>query len=270
MIVSMNKEQFEEYAMRGHSESSIVVAVNSFAGSDIFAIENRLNNIEDILWLRFNDTEYSGGELGGMVESDAIKIVNFVLEYKDVDNIIVANDSGIKRSNAIALAIQESVDYTTDINESYRNEMNRLCYSFLKQSFDARYKRENSKSLSSKNVDGEPEYLRLSKEIEEHIINEDIKLGESLPTIRDFAETFDVSVLTANICYKRLVDLGLIEYSKEDDKYFVIYKSGVYEYSFNDAEIKEMDKLLSNVVRIARKNKISIDDIIQTLKIMSK
>ena len=266
MLRVMNRDAFEDYASEGHSLKTCAIVINHFGDTGILAIENYVNGIHKMLWLRFNDTEYVNSESGAISRSDVDKIIRFVNENKDAE-IIVAEDSATCRcANAVAAAIIEVTSKNRENKElkGLKSNMNRLCFAMLKD------KLEEVEGLSIVRIDtedNEPEYIKLSKRIEENILNCEIQYKELLPDIVSMSDTFEVSILTVIKAYERLIKLDLI--SKESNgEYRVTYRKGVYKDRFDDKKQIEMDNLLHKVVDIAIENKIDIKDVHSLLDVI--
>ena len=266
MLRVMNRDAFENYASERHSLKTSAIIINHFGDPGIMAIENYVNGIHKILWLRYNDTEYINSESGAISKSDVDKIIRFVNENKDAE-IIVAEDSATCRcANAVAAAIIEVTSKNGENKElkSLKSNMNRLCFAMMKD------KLEEVEELSIVKIDtkdDEPEYIKLSKRIEENILNCEIQYNELLPDIVSMSETFKVSTLTVVKAYERLIRLDLIS-NASNGEYRVTYRKGIYKDTFDDKKQIEMDKLLHKVIGIAIENGIDIKEVHSLLDII--
>lgn len=109
--------EMQRYAWREHSETSIVISINSSSEFFLEIPYNPKNGIKKLLSLSFDDIDKKQyddmvadgyGSVVLMSEQDAARIVSFVKKYKDsVDGIIVHCDAGVSRSAGVMAAIMK-------------------------------------------------------------------------------------------------------------------------------------------------------------------
>lgn len=128
----MNKTQAEEYSLTAHNKESIVISIASRGCNTAFIMPNTINKIADILYVQFNDTDDTDMLYGGIEDTEAIKIVDFIEKYNSINTelgLIVHCEAGQSRSAGVAAAIMKYLynDDTPIFNNS-RYTPNMLCY----------------------------------------------------------------------------------------------------------------------------------------------
>ena len=132
IIEVMNMVQAEEYAMQSHKEKSVIISITSCAGFAAFIPKGDVNGIQDVLHLKFNDTDSKSSLDGGITNKEAKKIHDFVNKYKDIstiDKCIVHCEAGQSRSAGVAAAIMKYLnDDDTPIFNNHKYTPNMSCY----------------------------------------------------------------------------------------------------------------------------------------------
>lgn len=105
-ILVKSRALAEAYSKEQHEEKSIVISIAAVGQEDANISCTEENNIQDILFMHFNDVSNEGDE-GAITEADAEEIKAFVNQYKDseIDQIIVHCVAGQCRSAGVASAI---------------------------------------------------------------------------------------------------------------------------------------------------------------------
>lgn len=119
-------------------------------------------------------------------------------------------------------------------------------------------------NLIISNSSQEPIYEQIAKQIKNNIIKGELEEGEMLPSIRGLAQELQISVITTKRAYEELEREGFIE---------TVPGKGSFVSTQNKELIKEKklkmieDKLLE-VIEESKNLNISIEDLIQMLKLM--
>ncbi len=114
------------------------------------------------------------------------------------------------------------------------------------------------------NSSQEPIYEQIIKQIKNNIIKGELEEGEMLPSIRGLAQELQISVITTKRAYEELEHEGFIE---------TVPGKGSFVSTQNKELIKEKrlkileDKLIE-VIEESKDLNISIEDLIQMLKLM--
>lgn len=128
----MSKKRAEEYALEEHTEQSVIISITSCGGFGAFIIPNRVNKVLDVLHLKFNDTDDISDISGGISDTNAINIKDFVNKYKnskDELKLIVHCEAGQSRSAGVAGAIMKYLyNDDTPIFNKAQYTPNMLCY----------------------------------------------------------------------------------------------------------------------------------------------
>ena len=138
-VCVMSRLLAEEYSRGKHDESSVLISIASKEQPDAEVSCNEDNNLKDILFLHFNDTDSLDVDSGHIVDEDAEQIKEFVNKYKDtdIDTLIVNCGAGQSRSAGVAAAI---LMYLTgsdrQIYDDKKYTPNRLCYSTVLKAFN--------------------------------------------------------------------------------------------------------------------------------------
>lgn len=138
-VCVLSRLMAEEYSLGQHEESAVLISIASKEQPDADVTCNETNNLKDILFLHFNDTDSPEKDSGHIVDEDAEKIRDFVNKYKDtdIDTLIVNCGAGQSRSAGVAAAV---LMYLTgsdrQIYDDKRYTPNRLCYSTVLKAFN--------------------------------------------------------------------------------------------------------------------------------------
>lgn len=128
----LNKTQAEEFALQKHDKQYIIISIASRKNNKAFIKHNEYNNIKDILFISFNDTDSSIVAYGGITVNEATKIVKFINKYIHTEadiNLIVHCEAGQSRSAGVAAAIMKYLyNNDTDIFNNRYYKPNMLCY----------------------------------------------------------------------------------------------------------------------------------------------
>lgn len=129
-VVVMNKSNVEDYAMSKHENTSVVISIASRGSNKAFVVPCTVNNIKDVLFLNFNDTDDISSIYGCIERKEAEEISKFVKKYSDeIDTIIVQCEAGQSRSAGTAAAIMKYLfNDDTAIFNNQRYTPNMLCY----------------------------------------------------------------------------------------------------------------------------------------------
>jgi predicted protein tyrosine phosphatase len=131
-IEVMNQKDVEAYAMEANFETSVIISIASRGMPSAIIIPCNINNIVDVLYLNFNDTDDNRLEFGGIDKTDAKKIKDFVLKYEEdysIDKIIVNCEAGQSRSSGVAAAILKYMfNDDSQIFDNHKYIPNMLCY----------------------------------------------------------------------------------------------------------------------------------------------
>lgn len=117
--------------------------------------------------------------------------------------------------------------------------------------------------IISSSID-KPIYEQIVSQIKEMIMTGQLKSGDTLPSMRKLAKSLHVSVITTQKAYETLSRDGFIE---------TIPAKGTFVSSANKDFIVEenrrrIEAMLNDTVILARENGISLETLIDTLKIL--
>lgn len=121
----MARTTCERYCTQNHPKTSVIISIKTSWDKECPKIYcDKKNNVQDILFLSFDDTE---DYRYGMQESDGVKVAHFVDKYLDmVDVIIIHCDAGVLRSAGVLYAIlkyYEGVDKTNKVHNELAYNM---------------------------------------------------------------------------------------------------------------------------------------------------
>lgn len=138
-IIVKSQKMAEEYGRGQHGESSILISIaaKEDPSADVKCTEE--NNIRDILFLKFNDTDNPDEENGHIVDADAEQIKDFVNRYlnTNIDTIIVNCGAGQSRSAGVAAAIMMHLTGSNrEIFDDKKYTPNKLCYRTVLKAFE--------------------------------------------------------------------------------------------------------------------------------------
>ena len=114
------------------------------------------------------------------------------------------------------------------------------------------------------NTNGVPIYEQIKEQLKNKILNNELKSGELLPSIRVLAKDLKCSVITTKNAYTTLENEGFIK---------SIPSKGFYVANINkelilEEQFKKIESLLENVVSISKNNNITKKNIIEILNIL--
>ncbi len=119
----MARTTCERYCTQNHPKTSVIISIKTSWDKEWPQLYcDKRNNIKDILFLSFDDTE---DPRYGMQEADGIKVAQFVNTYFDaVETIIIHCDGGISRSAGVLYALL----YYYEGNDKTEKRHNKLAY----------------------------------------------------------------------------------------------------------------------------------------------
>lgn len=117
-------------------------------------------------------------------------------------------------------------------------------------------------SLSS----AEPIYTQIVNQIRRSILSGELQPGDSLPSIRQLAKDLQISVITTKRAYEELEKEGLID-SVVGKGSFV---SGANKEFIRERRIKQLEEKLLEVIRESRELQMSLQDVIEHLKLLDE
>ncbi len=120
-------------------------------------------------------------------------------------------------------------------------------------------------NINISNADGTPIYQQISDQIKTMILEEKLKEGDMLPSMRNLALELRISFMTTKRAYEELERDGFIE-SYTGKGSFV--KAQTIEL-FREAQMKKVEELLFAASDKARKCGLSIDDLHQMLDLVN-
>ncbi|HHX66581.1 MAG: GntR family transcriptional regulator [Miniphocaeibacter sp.] len=107
-----------------------------------------------------------------------------------------------------------------------------------------------------------PIYEQISSQIKNLILNNKLKPGDKLPSMRELAKILQVSVITTQKAYEELLEDGHIEtivgkgtFVKKSNTSFIL-----------DEQYKELEDKVDEIVRIAKQYKIEEEYLIKLIK----
>lgn len=114
------------------------------------------------------------------------------------------------------------------------------------------------------NSSGVPIYEQIKEQIKAKIVSNELKAGELLPSIRNFAKDLRCSVITTKNAYEELVNEGYVK---------TIPSKGFYVAEINldvarEEQLNKIERILDSVVNIAKTNNISRKTINEMLDIL--
>lgn len=114
------------------------------------------------------------------------------------------------------------------------------------------------------NSSGVPIYEQIKEQIKVKIVSNELKAGELLPSIRNFAKDLRCSVITTKNAYEELVNEGYVK---------TIPSKGFYVAEINldvarEEQLNKIERILDSAVNIAKTNNISRKTINEMLDIL--
>lgn len=108
---------------------------------------DQLPNIKLAFWDLIRSVEHKGQVLRPPPESDARKIVNFLLKHKNDKNIVIVNcAAGVSRSGAIAQFCSDYLDYKWDAFCKSNSAPNSVLYRLMVNYYQYLLENENIKN----------------------------------------------------------------------------------------------------------------------------
>ena len=116
------------------------------------------------------------------------------------------------------------------------------------------------------NSNGIPIYEQIKNQLKNKILNNELKEGELLPSIRSLARDLKCSVITTKNAYEELEKEGFV---------ITVPAKGIYVATINKDLVKErqltkIEELLKEVLILSKTCDIKQKDIIEILEILSK
>ena len=114
------------------------------------------------------------------------------------------------------------------------------------------------------NSSNEPIYQQITSQIKTMIIDGTLKTGDSMPSMRNLANSLHVSVITAQHAYEDLQKDGFIE---------TVAGKGTFVSAQNKDFIKEeqlriIEEKIEDIVKIAKIYDVSLENMIKTLTVI--
>lgn len=279
-VMVKNIDEIESYAFDSHKEKSIVISIYSYGKQKAFINASKINNILDILFMQFNDTDDRSIESGGMTEDQAYKIYEFIYKHRndDIDAIIFQCEEGYSRSAGCASALERVLFSSSDILESPDYDINILCYNLVYAEFcdnksllmnylesaEVREQKRIAEQLKNGTSEGYVEYEEIVADISQGIQNKTLKAGQSLPSVRELANAMNRSLYTVSLAYRLLENEGLIK--KISNGVYIV--SGNTKAAYNDEQYKEIEKQLLDIVALSKKANVSFRDLVSMINIL--
>lgn len=113
----MTSQELEEYSMQKHDNKQVVIQITSTGHPEPFLMPYKYNNIQDTLFLEFNDVinDDPFGQYAKMTVYEARAIHQFFLKHvDDADVLIVAQDKTRQRATGVVKALADF--YSQDID----------------------------------------------------------------------------------------------------------------------------------------------------------
>lgn len=114
------------------------------------------------------------------------------------------------------------------------------------------------------NSSGEPIYEQIVSQIKSQIMSGTLKAGDALPSMRNLAAALRISVITTKRAYEELEKQGFIE-SYTGKGSFVKAQNAQL---LREENLREAEQLLCEAVEKAKLSSISLEELIQILKII--
>ncbi|SHK40376.1 transcriptional regulator, GntR family [Hathewaya proteolytica DSM 3090] len=115
------------------------------------------------------------------------------------------------------------------------------------------------------NSSGEPIYSQIEEQIKNQILTNVLQAHEPLPSIRGLAKDLRISVITTKRAYDELEHEGFI-YTLPGKGSFVNVQDKAL---LKETIMRNMEDYLSKALEEAQKAGISLDEVIETLKLLS-
>jgi transcriptional regulator, gntR family len=109
-----------------------------------------------------------------------------------------------------------------------------------------------------------PIYEQIIAQIKNMIMSGELVAGESLPSMRALAKSIHVSVITVQKAYEELQRDGFIETEIGRGTYVLARNKEFYK----EQQQKKMEEYLQLAIEVAKENAISLEKMIEILKIL--
>lgn len=109
-----------------------------------------------------------------------------------------------------------------------------------------------------------PIYEQITKQIKGMIIKGELKEGDELPSIRSLARELQISVITTKRAYEELEGEGFIETVPGKGSYV----AGQNQELLKEKKLKIIEDKLSDVVDESKMLGLSIDEVIEMIKVL--
>lgn len=114
------------------------------------------------------------------------------------------------------------------------------------------------------NSSQEPIYEQIASQIKSNIIKGELEEGEMLPSIRGLAQELQISVITTKRAYEELEREGFIETVPGKGSFV----SSQNKELIREKKLKLMEDKLAEVIEESKDLNISIEDLIEMMKLM--
>lgn len=121
---------------------------------------------------------------------------------------------------------------------------------------------EKKTYIALKEQSNEPIYQQIVKSIKTAILNQELKQGDELPSMRNLAKELRISLITTKRAYEELEREGYI-FSQVGKGSYVSGKS----IDFIDEEIKsQIEELFCQAIELSKQGNLSNEDLVEMLK----
>ncbi|MBU5485649.1 GntR family transcriptional regulator [Clostridium sp. MSJ-11] len=114
------------------------------------------------------------------------------------------------------------------------------------------------------NSSGEPIYEQITTQIKSLILTGELKEGDNLPSIRNLAQGLRISVITTKRAYEELEKEGFIQTVPGKGSFV----AGQNKELLKEKRMRIIEEKLSEVVEESKLIGLSLNEIIETLKIL--
>ncbi len=114
------------------------------------------------------------------------------------------------------------------------------------------------------NTSSMPIYEQIIMQIKKSIMNGDLKEGEALPSMRTLAKELRISVITTKRAYEELENAGFIVTVMGKGSF--VAKKNIER--IKEEQLKEIEKSIQYVVEQAQLNGISLQELLDIVKIL--
>ena len=109
-----------------------------------------------------------------------------------------------------------------------------------------------------------PLYEQISSQIKNAIIEDDLKTGDALPSVRALAKSLHISVLTVQKAYASLQEDGFIETTAGKG----CYVSARNQDFYIEEQQRKIEKNFITAIEISRSSGISLDKLLELLTLL--